>query len=251
MDQRLDIITSVLPPRSEFLPQAAQSIKKILDCPPRGWKIRWFLGIDGPEALPRLEVDPIPLRFTTHMGPSRIRNALIAQSEGGWIMNLDADDAVDPTAFRTLLEGEQIGNWQWVSGNLLMMNGAETSHWLGRDREWKAGELAENWTSPFPFHPGVIIARRELIQQVGGWPEVETNEDLGLTLLMSELSDGLSSTQPLIRYRIWEEQTTSQPQYRRQKIASFRKLELLVNKQRTALGRPEIIAPFPQPPESR
>lgn len=249
MERRLDIITSVLPARSEHIKETAGSVRKLLASPPRGWKITWKIGVDGPEPIP--ETGYPHMRFMHPLGTSKVRNALLADSQADYVLNLDADDLLDPLGLKTMLEDRGISQYPWVSANLLLLNGAETSHWVGRERAWAQGELAGSWTSPFPFHPGALLMERELLDQAGGWPQIETNEDLAMALLLSERAPGFSTTYPIIRYRIWERQATSQPQYARQKMAAFRKIELLVNKERVGQGRPEVVAPIPGPASGR
>lgn len=249
MERSLDIITSVLPERSEHLPETVASVKEILKRPPKGWKVRWRIGVDGPEAIPA--IDHPYMRFTRPMGASRVRNALAQGSDADYLLNLDGDDLIDPMGVRTMLEDQGIQEYRWVSANLLLINGAETSHWVSREREWKAGELAGAWVSPFPFHPGTLLMERELVVEVGGWPDMETNEDLALTLLLSERASGFSTTYPILRYRIWEAQTTSRQKYARQKMAAFRKTELIINQERVKQGRHEVVAPIPGPASGR
>lgn len=245
----LDIITAVLPSRAKYLQETERSVQEALSSLPEGWQGRWSLAVDGPGQIPH--VDQPYFLFTQQVGVAVARNTALRQEKGDWILALDGDDLIDPKGLSDLLCDPLLEKFRWLSSNRLLTNGAETAHWSKEPRLWPAGSLAEEWTSPFPFHPSSLLVRRDLLIEAGGWPKMETNQDLALALALSEIADGASTTHPVVRYRSWEGQSTASKEYPAQKKAAFRKIEVATNLIRAGLGRGEIVAPLPQPAVGR
>lgn len=245
----IDIITAVLPSRSQYLADTDRSVQAARAAASRvGWSVRWIIAIDGPGQIPVVDADTV-VRLPTHRGTAVARNLALARSTCEWSAPLDADDTLDAVGFTSLLErmNSESGQLGWFSVNRRLMTGEKTPHWRSVSRNWRLGELAENWNSPFPFHPNSIFLRTSLALSIGGWPALPTNEDLALCLQMGELAEGASYTDMLTYYRVWDGQEISADTYKEDKDISFDAIERTINATRVRLGRTEVSRPAPGP----
>jgi hypothetical protein len=60
-----------------------------------------------------------------------------------------------------------------------------------------------------PFHSAGFCVRREFVVEVGGYPELEAAEDVGLVLAVTDASAGRVIPDLTTLYRKWSGQTTS------------------------------------------
>jgi Glycosyl transferase family 2 len=245
----LAIVTAALPSRSKFLTEVGENIadaKRLAS--ESGWRLSWHVTLDGPGNTP--EVDPDrTTRLAARRGVCAARNAALTTVDSAWVTPLDADDLFHVTGLTALLGIlEQVDpELGWVSANRLLLTGEHTAHWRSQEYRWEVGKLSEAWSSPFAFHPNSIVARTDLVWECGGWPALATNEDMGLCLLMSERRPGLSTTEVLSYYRVWESQEVSARSYLHDKIIAFDSIEHMVNAVRHINGRSDVIRPAPGP----
>lgn len=247
--QTLGLVTSVLPSRSQFLPDAARSqLEARVLAEAHGWRLSWHVAIDGPGEIPHITPDTM-VRLAARRGIAAARNVALAMAGGDWVLPFDADDLLDPAGLMAGLDsltglGSEVG---WLSANRRLTTGERTPHWRTEPYRWAVGELAESWRAPFPFHPNAIIARRALVLACGGWPAIPTNEDLALCLSMSERAPGISADAVIGRYRVWDAQEVNLSSYTVDKVTSFTLIERLINTLRDELGRGPVLAPDPGP----
>ena len=249
---RMSVVTPVGAGRAGWLPAAAASIDRARQLlAPAGIDLEWVACADGaalPALDPRIRPDQV-VRWQVPRGISAARNAALASASGNWIVPLDADDELDPTGLHTLARiadqaPDAVG---WIGANRVHLDGARTPHWSDTPRHYAAGELAERWTSPFPFHPNSLLVRRDLALTCGGWPGIGVNEDLAAALLFSEAAAGRREPAVLTHYRVWPGQEVATPTYPADKATAFTVIEALVNAQRHRLGRPPVHRPAPGP----
>lgn len=245
--QSLGIVTPVLPARSAHLGDAGRCVDEIRAKSAQiGWRVTWHVAVDGPGEIPAISPDHM-IRNSGRRGIPASRNAVLATVDAEWATPLDADDLFDTDGVLAILTGlsrasKEVG---WISANRLLVTGERTPHWRATPRGWVAGELAENWVAPFPFHPNSIIARTELIWECGGWPAIGTNEDMALCLLMSERKPGLSLVDVLTYYRAWDKQEVASDAYVEDKLVSFAAIERIINAVRRTHGRGPVRHPAP------
>lgn len=190
----------------------------------------------------------IPLAST--WGTAGARNVALAASSGEWILPVDCDDilvtsGIVDTARQHLLSNTQPAGVGWVATSRLFLSGARTSHSFDTAEAFSAGELAERWSSPFPFHPNSVFLRRETLLAVGGWPAMRMNDDLGMMLAVSEVAGGVTHPAVTLRYRVSDGQQSADPSYVADKTAAFSVIAASVNARRTAAGRDPVVAPSP------
>jgi len=205
--------------------------------------VQWIVIWDGlaacelPEASDTIEAG-------RHVGIACARNLGISHIQAPFVAILDADDLVVPsgcqTAAQALQSDASIG---WVGLNRTFIDETPTRHWRDDPQTFRAGELATSWTAPFVFHPNSVMMRTSLLCQIGGWPAIPTNEDLGMVLVASEHMGGTFLPDVITRYRVWEKQEVSQHTYELAKMLSFSYIEVVVNAVRESLGRAPIRAP--------
>jgi hypothetical protein len=226
----LDILTAVLPEKSQHLVETAGSVlhaKSMLA--ERGVVARWHLVFDGEIELARVDprvraaADRI-LVLGRRCGVSAARNSGLVGCAAEMLMPLDGDDVLHPegvAAAVTLLGARaELG---WVAGVAEIASEGARSHpegvsagRVGPDgRLWSAGELGYAPERPWvgdadgAFCPSAVVMRTELVWAAGGWPAIPAAEDKGLLLRVSAMADGVQLAVPLISYRIWSEQTTA------------------------------------------
>lgn len=239
----VSVVTAVGPGEQPFLEAAAESVKELVQLAgERNLKVEWVVGLDGGAN----HVADGASRTVRWCGPSGIaatRNAALAEVQGEWVVPLDADDQLSAVGVLDVIAVAQREGWGWIGANRLLMDGGQTSHWFDEEGSFPIGELAEQWTSPFPFHPNSVAVRSELILQIGGWPAVRVNEDLAMVLLLSESSGGGRTPAVLTRYRVWDGQQVSSLDYPQDKATAFAVIERIVNVRRAAYGRDPIVRP--------
>lgn len=218
---------------------------------PAGIELEWIVCLDGPATAPD-NADHV-VSWRVGRGVAAARNAALAAATGDWITPLDADDLLDPAGLlaATHTAATAAGSVGWLGGNRLLTDGTRTPHWRDHPTDYRAGELAAHWTSPFPFHPNSVLIRRHTLLRSGGWPALGVNEDLAAVLLVSEAADGRTEPHVLTHYRVWDGQEVATPTYPHDKQTAFTAIEAILNARRAAAGRPPVHAPTPGPAHGR
>jgi hypothetical protein len=262
---RLSVLTPVAADRGRWLAEAGRSVQLGRDLlATAGIEVEWVVCKDGAaggggdgDAVAELLAETLPpdrlVGWRTRRGISAARNAALAAATGDWVAPLDADDEVDPDgvlAAATLVRGWPSG-LGWLGCNRLLVDGSRTPHWRDEPQPFGAGQLAENWTSPFWFHPNSVLFRRDVLLGAGGWPALGVNEDLAAVLLVSEEYGGRAVPVVLTRYRVWDGQEVAGGSYQEDKATAFTVIEALVNARRSASGRPPVHHPVAGPAHGR
>ena len=120
-----------------------------------------------------------------------------------------------------------------------------TAHRITQRNLWLPRQLEESWTSPFVFHPNCVLINASRLRAVGGWPATGVNEDLALMLWLNRADGVLAVPEPLIRYRVSDEQMTASASYPDAKRQAFAFIASCVNAERAEHG----LAPI-EPPAS-
>lgn len=244
--QTLTLITAVDPGRCDYLGETAESVKTarvaVEAC---GWLLEWVVIFDGPtKTIIDYGADAVE-SLSKHSGIAQARNVGLGITTGAWVMPLDADDLLNAEGLTSVLrrvatQSQEVG---WVAVNRTLMDGSKTLHWNTEFRKWNIGDLASTWSSPFPFHPNSVLARRDMALRVGGWPALPANEDMAWSLLLSEVAEGVLFTDVVLFYRTWDGQEVSRAGYLHDKSLSFRAIEGMINAVREPFGRTLIQSP--------
>jgi len=243
---RLSLITAVHPPRSQHLIDTAKSVteaQRLLKA--EGHNLEWVVVIDGPGETPDVTGTPGLLRITRPMagGVSAARNTGLAHVGGGHVMPLDHDDMVNPTGLLEVLSDPRFHEVRWVGANNQTLDGTWTSHRLLEPQLFEQYWLEEHWTSPFAFHPNCLIAQRDAVLSVGGWPALTGNQDVGMIFALNSRHEGWGLTPAITSYRHWDEQTIASPKWPMLKKMDFRFLGMAVNARRATEGLRPISVP--------
>lgn len=235
----LSIVTAVDPDRSDFLSEAAASVRRLRVELNAEWIVVW----DG-EAKFSVSDANVVIDGLRHGGVSATRNLALSHISSDLTTVLDADDVIVEdgcvSATNAFREAPGLG---WVGLSRTFMDGMPSQHTLHSSETFLAGELSERWTAPFLFHPNSIMVRTSLLRSVGGWPALRSNEDLGMALSVSELAPGQTLPEAITRYRVWERQEVAKSQYSELKQSSFSFIESVINSRRADLGRQPIFSP--------
>ena len=166
---------------------------------------------------------------------------------GDWLPPLDADDLIDCEALPRLADrlASVSPDTAALAASPRFVDGSWTVHRITTQKLWRPRELEENWTSPFAFHPNCVLINTASLRAVGGWPATGVNEDLALMLWLNRASTILAVPDPLIRYRVSDEQMTASSWYPEAKRQAFSFISGCVNAERAE----RRLAPI-QPPSS-
>ena len=241
----LTLLTPVAERAPQWLGELADDVAELRRRVGREHRIEWIVCADGASFV------TAPGASATHVGwaggAAVARTRALSVAQGEWVLPMDADDRIDidgVTAVLAILLGvsSDVG---WAGAARVLVDGwtIEQSH--VPERQWAIGDLAAHWRSPFAFHPNSIFVRREIALQVGGWPALPVNEDLGFALLVGEAAAGITLPTTVTRYRAWPGQTVAQPDYPSAKAVAFETIAALVNATRRVNGRGAVAAPPP------
>jgi hypothetical protein len=243
---RISILTPVGPGKDHWLGEAADSVDGARHTATRmGHEVEWVLCLDGTDVSPRLHARPDRVvSLGGNRGLPSARNAALAASTGVWVLPLDSDDVLDIACFGRVVEavGSADPSVGWIGFNRLLLDGSRTPYWIDEPFAYAVGALAEQWTSPFPFHPNSAALRRDVILGAGGWPAT-LNEDIAALLAVSEVAAGTTHPAVFTRYRMWEGQITAGAAYHGDMQVAFATIEAIVNARRALLGRTAVTAP--------
>lgn len=237
------VVTPVAPNRSQWLVELAADVSGLRAAVGDRHVIQWVVCADSNEALSVDGADNVCTGLPG--GPAVARTRALVAAKCDWVFPVDADDRLDLNGVVAVLDRldglpASVG---WVGAGRVLVDGTPTPHTDVPERAWVAGELAEAWGAPFVFHPNSIIARRGDALLAGGWPATRVNEDLGFVLLLSEISAGVTVSDVITRYRVWEGQTVTTPEYPLAKQTAFETIAALVNARRSEQGRSAIEPP--------
>jgi len=243
----ITIITAVHPPRARFLGDTARSVASVCASPPEGWGVEWVVVIDGPGDVPAFATttNTVVIHRPMNGGVSAARNTGLAHASGAWVMPLDHDDILDADGLAGFLADPRAITEDWAAGSPRLLSGEWTPHRIVEARRYAPRALETAWTSPFPFHPNVVMARRDAALSVGGWPALSANQNLGYVFALNRQTAGWALPYPLTGYRRWGWQTVSQAYYPDMKRLDFSYLIAWINAERGRAGLPSVVAPGP------
>lgn len=242
---QVSVVTAVHPPRSQWLHETAASVARA-DTVLGAGAVQWVVVVDGAgdvELGPDRPSNMTVIHRPMNGGVSAARNTGLTAANGQWVLPLDHDDQLDPAGLGAALADSRTDTARWVAGSPRLLDGAWTAHKVFRARQFRRRELEENWTVPFPFHPNVILVRRDVALAAGGWPALSANQDIGLMFAVNRIAEGWALPYPLIRYRTWAEQTVAQDFYPDVKALDFAFLAAWVNAERAHNGLDAISRP--------
>lgn len=241
----VSFVTPVLPGRAEHLPDTGSSVEAArLILAACGHDSEWIVAVDGPGKLDSVAGATI-VTSPLQVGAACARNLALASAGGEWLVPVDADDLVEGDGVLACLRAAGLGSLKWVGASRTRIDGTATPHTVALPRRFVSGALALHWSSPFPFHPNSVVVRRDILLACGGWPELATNEDLGMILTVSEEGPGARLNDILTRYRVWEGQIVAGPGYETAKATAFQVISASLNKRRQTHGRPAVATPLP------
>lgn len=247
MEKTLSIITPVLPSKSQWLDETAQSVLTVLDFIAKdvSWHGEWVVVIDGPGQVdlpedPRIRTIQLP----TRSGVAAARTVALSEASGDWVLPVDGDDILHAEGLADLLECvEYRRDISWWAHNRRLLDGQKTVHHIESSRDWLPGQLQEEWRVPFAFHPNSVLVKKSAALACGGWPALQASEDLALVLALNHNFLGRSTIFQVIGYRSWDGQTIAHSDFKDNKPVAFRVIESIVNAGRELNGRKPIVAP--------
>jgi glycosyltransferase involved in cell wall biosynthesis len=250
--QLLSVVTAVAPQRTAFLGAAGNSLRsQVL---PAGWRWEWVIQSDGPgdaagAEVAKLDLEPDRVRMeisTSAGGAATARNVALGRARGEFVINLDADDEYVEDSLAALIAPLSAdASLGWVAGRTtyLHQDGSSAPYpdRLGPGRI-ECGTLGDDsLTHDRPArHPSAVMVRTKLWSSFGGWMALTGSEDTGTLLAISEYWPGAIVEVPVLRYRKWDAQTTSQPGWRDDKPVHYRTIAQRLASIRSLRGDAEL-----------
>jgi len=217
----LSLITPVLPGRDRYLAETAASVRAERDDLADNWELEWVLVIDGPGEVAIPDGVSRVIELPLHSGIAAARNIGLVHAAGEWIYPLDGDDLLNPGGLRAVLGQAISRRYCWIASNRLRIDGSRTPHWHERPHDWPHGALPDYWESPFLFHPGSVLVRRESALAIGGWPALPSNEGMAFILGLGAKYSGRFRPEVITLERDWEGQANRDSVYAQAKEISF------------------------------
>ena len=223
----LSCLTALGRPEFDYLKQASASLEALAV----RFDLEWVVACDGldaalvAEAVDRFPVRPLvlPAPEAGHTSAGEARNRALAASSGDLILTLDSDDFYAPGAMSILIDSVLETGAGFGAG--LAYDVTPAGEFLAPPPRSDltggvvaAGAFYEHWqsTGHWPWHPSATVARRDLIDQAGGWPgrgPLRDDEDTFLWSTISRLSPGLLLRMPVMAYRVHPASLTHQDHY--------------------------------------
>lgn len=219
-DHSLAVITPVLPGRDRYLTETAGAVAAARAALEGAWRLEWVIVIDGPGNVVAPDGMDRLIHLPLHAGIAAARNVALAHTGCEWVYPLDADDLIDADGLRAVVD--KVGSrCAWVATNRLRTDGTRTAHWRDQPHEWPHGALPDYWQSPFIFHPGSLLVRRQAALAVGGWPALPSNEGVAFALGLGAKYAGRFRPEVVTLERDWEGQANRDSVYAQAKEISF------------------------------
>lgn len=152
------------------------------------------------QTLPAGWVEHIVEHDTDRSGPAAVRNRALARARGAFIVALDADDYLIPTALETYLRGYATARDAcYVYGDNYVIN--QDGHHYSNSQEYDQRLMAQ-----YNQHVVTALYPTALAREVGGWDEgVDIWEDWTLPLKLAIRGwCGLRLRHPALVYRVLE-----------------------------------------------
>ncbi len=245
----LSLLTAAYPPTAEHLLETARSVGKLQKLAQLAHcSVEWIVVVDGPGAIPPIQryADVRVIQAPMRGGTSAARNYALAHSSGAWVMPLDHDDLVDAAGVLKAIQDPGMASYGWFVGQALNVGGSrDPKRVRSPGSVWETRQLEETWQCPLPFHPNIIVARRELALSVGGWPAIPGVQDLGFVMFLNRHAAGTEVEHCLAHIRRWEKQTTSQGYWLEVKRLDFHLLGSMINADRVRNGLRTVLVPDP------
>ena len=175
----ISVITPVGPRHHDHVRVAAASV-------------RW-------QTLPSAWVEHIVEHDTDRSGPAAVRNRALTKARGTFIVALDADDYLIPTALETYLRGYAAADACYVYADNYVINEAGWSY--SNSQEYDQRKMAR-----YNQHVVTALYPTALAREVGGWDEgIDIWEDWSLPLRCAIRGwCGHRLAQPALVYRVLE-----------------------------------------------
>jgi hypothetical protein len=142
---------------------------------------------------------------------------------------MDADDVLAPGMTDMVINAfkenpEAVGIAGINSGIIGKPTPAQSIHVIkeGIEHIFNVNDLPGSWTAPFPFHPGLVAYRKDVILRLNGWPALAGGDDRALVLSANGVGPIVATKIPFLSHRMWEHQlmshdsiSTNRPVYQR------------------------------------
>lgn len=214
----ISVITPVIAGKHQYLPDAYASLRA-QELPP-GWTWQWVVQEDGRTGLlAGLFPDE---RVSIGMGlPGRAavaRTMALSRAEGELVRTLDADDVLTAGALARDIEILTAKpEFAWVTSACLDL--LPDGDLRPGPYDPPEGELTPErlWTGArrelLTVQSVTLATHTELLHLLGGWPALTGAETVALLLSLDAVSDGWFISEPSMRYRKHDDQTTQSDQY--------------------------------------
>lgn len=205
---KLSVITPVHQPVLRFFQDCANSVTTSIERLDGVHDIEWIIEGDGPLrwAPSWADVGDHPVQ----LGSAATRNLALKRATGDLVLTLDCDDMLlDISPLIDLFADPTVG---WAAGRTVVMAEAALTTKASRSPgPVPVGGVLDMWLADgaFPFYgAGPFIARRELVNEVGGWSG-EFADDVNVVVGVSEISAGQISSSIVHLHRRHDSQKTA------------------------------------------
>lgn len=231
---KLSIVTPVYRPVPQFFQECAESVMANIKRLAGFHEVEWIIEGDG-----LLAWAPEWADVSDHphqLGSAATRNLALDRATGDLVLTLDCDDMLlDISPLIDLFADPATG---WVAGRTVVMaEAALTTKESRPPGPVPVGGVLDMWLADgaFPFYgAGPFIARRELVNEVGGWSG-EFADDVNVVVGVSEIAAGQISSSIVHLHRRHDSQKTATARW-----AETRPARIVAIQERFLASRPPV-----------
>lgn len=241
----ISVLTAVHVGRTEWLRETAESLnRQVLPSP---FSFEWIVQEDGESGN---DLGPIVGSVRSgevscqsnrgSAGTATTRNLALSRAQGDYVISLDGDDMLFPSALLSLaLELNRQTSCSWVAGRTFYLRQDGTlDPFPERMKPGKIapGRFADDWL----VHrrpsvcSGAVMYRREAVLEAGGWIATRGSEDTGMLLAISDKCDGYFMESHTLMYRKWAGSVTASAEWRQQHVEDQAFIEQILAARRAA-----------------
>jgi len=221
----ITFITALDPVRAEYVHETADFV--LHEVENTKYPVQWVIVEDGPHSSWRPIADDIWSKLDAvwdcqgaHAGVAAARTRGLAHATGDLVFAMDGDDVVSPgmtdmiiDAFKANPDAVAVAGVN--SGIIGKPTPVQSIHVIkeGMERRFEVDELPRSWISPFPFHPGLVVYRKDVLLRLNGWPALAGGDDRALVFAANAFGPVITTKIPVLSHRMWKNQIMSHDFY--------------------------------------